>query len=52
MKEESAESELYLDDGKSIILKNDHTKLTYQGLVETKDYLAEAAVLEDKLNIF
>jgi hypothetical protein len=30
MKEESAESELYLDDGESINLKNAHTKLTYQ----------------------
>ena len=30
MKEESAEGELYLDDGESIKLKNVHTKLTYQ----------------------
>ncbi len=30
MKEESAEGELYLDDGESINLKNAHTKLSYQ----------------------
>ncbi len=29
MKEESAEGELYLDDGEPLNLKNAHTKLTY-----------------------